>query len=302
MVDLNITLPDGFLDEEVRCGYTITSEMKKVWAVQIDMLCKLDAVCRRHNLTYFADSGTLIGAIRHKGYIPWDDDIDVVMMREDYDRLLRLSDEFEYPFFLQSNYTDKNFHHGFARVRNSETTEYISSDVNTEYNKGIFIDIFPLDNLPDDEKKYETYKKDISRQLELMAISYFSYKTSNTIKGYIKRILACITRLMIPYKTSFKIYEKLCGRYSKKKTERISWVAFKCGVEEQYIWRRDWFESSRQMPFEFINVPVPNGYDGRLRKEYGDYMEMKQEPSSHKTIFLSADIPYTEYCKENNLQ
>ena len=87
MVKLEIELPEGFLDEEIRCGYTVTAKAKRAWAVQMDLLHKLDEVCKKYNLRYFADSGTLLGAARDKGYIPWDDDIDIVMLREDYEKL-----------------------------------------------------------------------------------------------------------------------------------------------------------------------------------------------------------------------
>ena len=86
MVDLKINIPEHFLEKEVRCEYTISRQMKEVWAVCIDLLEEFKRVCRKYQLHYIADFGTLLGAIRHKGFIPWDDDLDVAMPREDYEK------------------------------------------------------------------------------------------------------------------------------------------------------------------------------------------------------------------------
>src|SRR3712207_3357568 len=97
------TMPDSFLEEEIRCGYRVSAQMKRVWAVELDLLAKFVDVCERHELRYFLDSGTLIGAIRHQGFIPWDDDIDVSMPRKDYDKLWEIAQtEFSYPYFFQT--------------------------------------------------------------------------------------------------------------------------------------------------------------------------------------------------------
>ena len=151
MLPIQIDLPKNFLEEEIRCGYKISSEMKKVWAVQIDLLEQVKKICKNHGLKYFADSGTLIGAIRHKGYIPWDDDIDLVMMRNDYNKFMEYAkSELEFPYFLQTVYTDKDIMRAHAQLRNSKTTGYMPYEKNRPYNKGIFIDIFPLDVIPED--------------------------------------------------------------------------------------------------------------------------------------------------------
>ena len=114
---------EGFLEEEVRCGYTVSAEMKKLWAVELDLLAEFDRVCKKHGLTYFAFGGTLLGAVRHQGFIPWDDDIDVVMFREDYRRLTQIAaEEFRHPYFFQTPFTDCGLVMGGSRLRNSNTT------------------------------------------------------------------------------------------------------------------------------------------------------------------------------------
>ena len=100
-------LHEKFYEEEVRCGYLVTQKMKKVWAVGLNLLEQFDKICQAHGLRYYACYGTLLGAVRHQGFIPWDDDIDVAMFRDDYERLkLIAQEEISYPYFLQNSYND----------------------------------------------------------------------------------------------------------------------------------------------------------------------------------------------------
>ena len=105
MVSLNIKLPENFLDEEIRDDYVVSSQMKQVWAVELDLLNKILEVCKKYNIKIIASGGTLLGAVRHKGFIPWDDDIDLMMMRDQYDKLCDVAEkEFKYPYFFQTEY------------------------------------------------------------------------------------------------------------------------------------------------------------------------------------------------------
>ena len=137
------------LEEETRCGYLITAKMKSVWNIQIDLVQKLLEVCKKYDLRIWADSGTLIGTIRDKGYIPWDDDIDLVMMRDDYDKLLAVSNaEFKSPYFFQTAYSEHApYSHGHAQLRMNGTTAILHGNEHMNIHLGIFIDIFVLDNV-----------------------------------------------------------------------------------------------------------------------------------------------------------
>ena len=100
IINQNI-LPESFFQEETRDGFVVTESRKKLWGILLDLLLKFDEVCKNNDLRYFLSCGSMLGAVRHKGFIPWDDDIDVCMPREDYDRLLTLSDEFRSPYFCR---------------------------------------------------------------------------------------------------------------------------------------------------------------------------------------------------------
>lgn len=135
-----------FFKEEVQCDFLITSRRKRIWAVEIAALLQLDAVCKRHGLQYSLAFGGLLGAVRHQGFIPWDDDIDVLMFRKDYERLFELGDEFSEPYFLQTPYSDPGAVFSTIRLRNSNTTWMVKEFSAEGFNHGLGIDIFPLDN------------------------------------------------------------------------------------------------------------------------------------------------------------
>lgn len=303
MLPIKIDLPDDFLEEEVRCGYVVTTKMKKVWAVQLDLLAELERVCKKYHLTYYADSGTLIGAIRHNGYIPWDDDIDIVMLRRDYDKLLRIAHkEFRQPYFLQSAYSEKRYVRGYSRLRNSDTTAIVESDVDKEYNCGIFIDIFPLDHIPDNPIVFNIWKKEIV--LIKRALKGWAYYGLSSDISFPKNILKKINILLlnkIGYLRAFRFYERTCGLFNSKKTKRLSYIAYSYG-KKKHLWECTCFDDLEYKPFEFTEINVPVGYDSRLRVEYGNYMEIRRASSAHGDVIFEPEIPYKQYKKMHSVE
>ena len=162
MIDLNIQLPEHFLEGEVRCGYYIAPAMKKGWAVQMDLLMELDRVCRKYKIRYFVAEGTILGAVRHKGFIPWDDDIDCCMTHSEYKKLCKIGPKaFRHPYFFQTEYTDPGSLRGHAQLRHSLTTGMLKDEIPFKYkfSQGIFIDIFVLDHVTDNKALFKKKKK-----------------------------------------------------------------------------------------------------------------------------------------------
>lgn len=295
-MDVRINYPQEYLREEVNCGYTVTEDIKKVRIVQLDLLLELKRVCKKYGLTYFADSGTLIGAVRHKGYIPWDDDIDIVMKRADYNKLIEVApEEFKEPYFLQTTYNDVDYIRGHAQLRNSSTTGYALKEEGKPYNRGIFIDIFPLDNLADDSRRLRKQKRKSKYLFTLMELGVnCRYVDKSNYKRYIAAHIMHAFFRIYDYKKMYRRFEKACTRYNDRPTEYLSYVSFSFG-DVKHRWKAEWFDQSHEVPFEFTTINIPDGYDGRLRQEYGDYMEIRHAPTEHGELVLDAEIPYKEY-------
>jgi len=294
-MNIKLDIPEAFYGEEVRNDYTVVPEMKKMWAIQLDLLTALQEVCEKHGLVYYADSGTLIGAIRHKGFIPWDDDIDIVMKRKDYDKLIDVAaNEFQYPYFLQSAHSEL-FPRGYARLRNSDSTAITKNDLGRNINQGVFIDIFPLDNLPDDPRERKAWLKKIHFLFRCMNLAL--YRKPEGGSGLQKRAKYRVCRAalnIVGFQRIVDSFERLCRKYDDKETKTISYVAHSFG-KKKHLWESACFDSFHTVPFEFTQICIPDGYDARLRVEYGDYMKIVRAASTHGNLVFDPDTPYSEY-------
>ena len=285
-----------FFREEERCGYLITEKMKRVWAVQLAMVDEVERICRKYGLRYFADSGTLIGAVRDRGYIPWDDDIDLAMLREDYDRFVKVAPrELKEGLKLQTVYTEDNYLRGHAQIRDSRTTGFNEEDGKAGYNCGIFIDVFPLDGMPDGKLAARWWAFQVKLCWMVLYTWYrYDYYEKKTLAGRLLHRLGCMFH--IPMRQAFFRYEKLCARYKGKNTKRVCDTVFISQLEKN-TWKREWFDEVVYLPFENRQIPAPAGYDGRLKAEYGDYMKPAKAPTMHGGLVLDPDVPYEEYMK-----
>lgn len=280
----------SFLNPEIRCDFPVSEKRKKIWAVQLDMIQKLDEVCRTHNLTYYAANGTLLGAIRHGGFIPWDDDVDVVMPRKDYDRLISIAkDAFPHPYFLHGE--EPNYYRNYLRLRNENTTAIPMKDFTHNCSKGIFIDIFPIDGCTDNALVQKLRYGQIA-VLSEMADSYCYHGEHKRLKP---------VRQVLYLAAKFKGYPALLQQLHKVRSctpvEAAKTVHTITHGNAPTVCPAEWYGAPRMVPFESLQLPIPAEAEKLLADIYGDYMTLPpiEKRGQKHTIFFDPDQPYSEY-------
>lgn len=288
----NDIIPSDFCNQEIRCDFLITPEMKKVWLCQLEILYALINVCKKHNLRYYAISGTLLGAIRHKGYIPWDDDIDVVMPREDYDILCSNPSWFVGKIQLHLPSNKELYYEGWARLHNIETAVLYPNFKKEGSKQGIYIDIFPLDNFDNSDYK----RRKIINRINVIghAISY------NCNNNFLLRLFSSINKKirLIKPESLFKKINKLSK--SNLFTGQIAVKTCTVLPLSKNKFDSSLFSASIEVPFEFINISIPIGYETILKTAYGDFMKFppKEKRGTWHDFSFSVDCPYNEFNKK----
>lgn len=272
-----------FLQPEIRCDTYIGPNMKAVWYAELEMLDLFIKICNKHNLTYQLVGGSLIGAMRHKGFIPWDDDIDVGMLRTDFDRFVELAKlELPYPFFLQTSANDEGRNIDYVQIRNSETTAIDLRYVEEKplYNQGIFIDIFPIDGVGTEEslkKQYET----ISR---LRKIYSNAYKKNTQGKAYIKHIISEGILRVIGNNRFRQMRENVFRKNTIEECSEVGLVSFLFNNNRRNYWDKEWIQQTMEVPFEYLTVNVPIMFDKVLSKTYGKWKVFEKGAAMHGGI------------------
>lgn len=293
--------PKDFFEEEVRGGYKVSKEQKSIWAVLLDLLNQFDQVCRKHHLKYYLDSGTLLGAVRSKGMIPWDNDVDVVMFRHDYDLLIsECRDDFLDPYFLQSFYTDKGYYRSHAQLRNSSTTGILKPEwKKVQFNQGLFIDIFVLDYVPDKDEQNGRLLKEYGEALTKEVSAAYG---TNPLKLFAKKVRKDM--ICRRYGNESDLYRKIEGILrQQKQTEYVDKVFYRICTQSNFkpIHISD-YSKELYVPFEMLQCPIPYGYDRILTLYYGSgYMTPLHQVNDHEQsgIIFDPNVPYTSYLTDN---
>lgn len=261
-------------------------EAKKI---ELDILTYIDKLCKQHDIKYFINYGSLIGAIRHKGFIPWDDDIDISMPREDYDRFVQLFKEDKSKYKILSLDTQKEYFNNFAKVIDSSTV-INNTRVSKSYPSGIFIDVFPMDTF--DNKKIV----DICYILESFKLLTFVKKSlvvrkDSKLKDFIRFSSWLLLRPISPRVFAYLI-ERYIKKYSKKDGKFIAFLPSK--LKHKEVFEKETFDKLINRNFEHLTVPIPENYDKILMQYYGNYMDLPPEEERYGHEFEAYKIEKKE--------
>lgn len=287
-------LPESFFREEVRSDFLVTTERKKIWAIELDLLQKFDVECRKYGLRYWLSAGSLLGAIRHGGFIPWDDDLDVEMPREDYEKFILMASEFADPYFLQIPGEDAEYFYSFAKLRNSRTSAVSKKFAYSSMNQGIFLDIFPVDEWDiADDKGYE-YIDWLNKENS----TFMRMNNPNLDQSDILRVEQWSKKK--PIEVSREI-QSTARKYEDTGVEYLLLAVCSVYPYRKKVFHKSLYKDTLYVNFEGMRCPVPSGYEGILSQLYGNYREfppVSERGTWHDGAVFNADVPYKDILKD----
>lgn len=299
MLPLTHALPNHFFEAQATT-FIISPTVKERWAVMLDLLLEFHRICEKHQLKYTLAYGTLLGAIRHNGFIPWDSDIDVVMLREDYEKFCALpTSEFVSPYVLQTDENTPLAARGHAQLRNSKTTGILRSEMSRgkpffKFNQGIFLDVFPLDTLPTDTQERERWIKTLARKKKKIRKCRRHLSKSSLLRLFakIKRRFCSTTKiekLNAQFDTLLKKYQH------DIRSNEVALLVLDPQSDSRKIYPKEGFNTTQVQTFENFDFLIPTHYEDVLTIRYGNWHEYVIGGEVHGGVLFDVHRPYTDY-------
>lgn len=263
----------------------------------LDILVYFKEFCDKHDLKFVLCGGTCLGAVRHKGFIPWDDDIDVFMLREDYEKLQELweadADTTRYSC-VRSN-EKVNIRHSAMEIKDNHTTFINKHSVDLDIHHGMMIDVIPLDGVP------ESRWRQIFQMLDSMMYCCFNFQRLPDHKGkltyYATKVALGVFRSPKIRYMLWKGAENRLSQYGTKNCAKVASLGEGATIMRMH-YPREWFENVSYEEFEGHEMPVPADVNGYLRITFGDYMQLppvEEQVARHNAVFIDLDNCYKKY-------
>lgn len=267
-------------------------ELTPLQSIQLDLLKQIIQICEANRLRYYLLGGSALGAVRHMGFIPWDDDIDIGLPRKDFETLLRIAPRSLPPhLFLQFRRSEPEYPYGFAKLRNSETAFIESNCAGLDINHGIYLDLFPLDGAP---------TAILLRWLQMRALRALRlivyWQAGVAIERRLNRVVASSLSRLVGSVSASALEERIATLWEFDNSRYASNWFGSWGDKE--IINRAFFGEGRPIQFENLEVLVPVNVDSYLSCLYGDYMELppehKRKPH-HRCVIISTTKSYRTF-------
>lgn len=299
--------PKNYFYDEVREGFYINGMIKREWAAQLETLREIDKVCRKYGIQWFADCGTLIGAVRHGGYIPWDDDLDICMLRDDYDRFLKYAAKDLPDTYVTRTYEDEDYWQMIARVINRDAISY-DEDEMEKYHQFPYVagvDIFVLDYLAPNEGEEETRRQLVKQVLAVGNIK--GLESDDPPEEGMKLVRMVEESCNVKFDTKnhlrrqlYQLAEKLSRLYPAEGAKAVVLMPNWC-AHHDHKYPIEYVNKITQLPFESMMINVPAGYDAVLNIEYGDYLKIVRNGGIHEyPLYEKQEVFFTKKLEDGN--
>ncbi len=290
-----LQIPEEFLESEVRDGFYISAEMKRGWAAILDILGEISAICERHDIRWWLDWGSMLGAVRHHGFTPWDDDIDISMLREDYMRFIETApSELPPGYRVFNTFNTPDYYDSGSRVANGATVKLDNETMDARrgmpYIAGIDVVCIDYVSGPRDEKQKRDIKEifDLAKPLDPDITINELRENNDLIRSLEQKHAVTFDRNKPLGQQLFILMENLMMSVTEDEARAAAMVPA-YSVRDSFIalFPVDYYRELITLPFEFLEVPVPLHYDEMLTKIFGNYMKPYRPGGTHNYPFYA---------------
>jgi lipopolysaccharide cholinephosphotransferase len=274
-----------------------TYDLKKVHGIQLEMTLEVKRICEKYEISYFIIAGTLLGAVRHKGFIPWDDDLDIGMLRNDFEKFLKVCEsDLSKEYFLQTMETDRNFGLPIAKLRKQGTQFVEKSSQSVNMHNGIYIDIFPFDNISKSiiRKKIQALNTYVLKRILLTKVGYKLWSNNGSLKKVIYTFIKVLS-MLIPLSKQKRLLCNQIQKYNNRETKEVVAFGGAYGYRKETI-QRKWVTNLTTIKFEGEDLSCSLYYQDYLTYFYGDYLTPppeKQRYNRHEIV----EVDYGDHDK-----